>query len=63
MRRLAIALAVAAAACAAAPAAHAARTDDLSKPVLLVAGPERSSCDAFEDFEVELGEYTVTASG
>ena len=62
MRRLVIVLAVAAAACAAAPAAEA-RTDDLSKPILFVAGPERSSCQVLDDFAATLAEFTVTANG
>src|SRR4051794_41857138 len=58
MRRAVIALAAAAALLGAAPAAHA-RTDDLSKPVLLVAGPERGSCGAFDDLSAFLAEYTI----
>jgi hypothetical protein len=60
MRRVAIVLAVAAISLSAAPAAGA-RTDDLSKPVLLVAGPERASCAAFDDMASVLAEYTVSA--
>src|SRR4051794_22022017 len=62
MRRAAIAVAAAAALLGAAPAAHA-RTDDLAKPVLLVAGPERSSCTLFDDLAAMLGEYTVSVNG
>ncbi len=62
MRRAAIAVAAAAALLGAAPAAHA-RTDDLSKPVLLVAGPERSSCTLYDDVAFKLGEYTVSVNG
>lgn len=62
MRRAAIAVAAAAALLGAAPAAHA-RTDDLAKPVLLVAGPERSSCTLYDDVAFKLGEYTVSVNG
>jgi pimeloyl-ACP methyl ester carboxylesterase len=62
MRRAALAVAAAAALLGAAPAAHA-RTDDLAKPVLLVAGPERSSCALLEDFAAALNESTVSVNG
>jgi pimeloyl-ACP methyl ester carboxylesterase len=62
MRRAAIAVAAAAALLGAAPAAHA-RTDDLAKPVLLVAGPERTSCTLYDDVAFKLGEYTVSVNG
>ncbi len=62
MRRAAIAVAAAAALLGAAPAAHA-RTDDLAKPVLLVAGPERTSCTLYDDMSAALAEYTVSVNG
>jgi triacylglycerol esterase/lipase EstA (alpha/beta hydrolase family) len=62
MRRLAV-LAASLAALVVVPAAAQARTDDFSKPVLFVPGPEDSTCEKFLDAEQHLQEYTTTVQG
>src|SRR4051794_24389070 len=63
MRRLAVLSAVMFA--TAFPAAAHARTDDFSKPVVMIPGPEQSdpSCKPFDDMAMHFAEYTTNALG
>ena len=64
MRRLVVLTAVAFAAAFPA-AAHAARTDDFNKPVVMIPGPEQSdpSCKPFDDMAMHFAEYTTSVLG